>query len=90
MVNVDDTGSGPFSTKETIFAIGSGVAAIGFWGLAIDIALKSYIYQTSLTIQVNDAVWFFAATFVIGLVAMGICSLKRVGAKRKAVSELVR
>ena len=70
---------GAFSIKETIFAIGSGITAIGFWGLAIDIALRSYIYQTSVVLEPYINLWVFSAIFLIGLAAMGICSLKRIG-----------
>jgi hypothetical protein len=43
--------------------------------------LRSYIYQTSVILETGDVLWFFAGIFVIGVLAMGICSLKRVGAE---------
>jgi hypothetical protein len=80
-MNAEEPRSGSFSIKETVFAIGSGITAIGFWGLAIDVALRSYIYQETVVLQTGAALWFFAGIFVIGLVAMGISSLKRVGTR---------
>jgi hypothetical protein len=80
-MNAEEPGNGSLSIKETVFAIGSGITAIGFWGLAIDVALRSYIYQTSVILETGDVLWFFAGIFVIGVLAMGICSLKRVGAE---------
>jgi hypothetical protein len=78
----EEPGTGPFTTKETIFAIASGITAIGFWGLAIDVALRSYIYESSVVVDANLGLWLFSAVFVIGLVAMGVSSMKRVGRAR--------
>ncbi len=82
MMVADDTGTGDFSKKETIFGIASGVTFIGFWGIAIDVALRSYIYQANVYFHTGYELWVFSAIFVIGLLAMGISSLKRVGSRR--------
>jgi hypothetical protein len=80
-MNTDDV-AGAQSVKETIFAIGSGATAIGFWGVVIVVALDYYPYEIVSIPWTNDDFLFFSVLFTVGLLAMGVSSLKRVGSRR--------
>jgi hypothetical protein len=77
----EESGRATYRMKEAVFALGSGATAIGFWGLAIDVALRSYIYQTTVNYRPDIGLWLFGLVFLLGLVAMGVSSLKRVGSR---------
>jgi hypothetical protein len=77
----EDSPRAAYRVKDAVFAIGSGATAIGFWGLAIDVALRSYIYQTTVNYRPDIGLWLFSVVFLVGLVAMGVSSLKRVGSR---------
>ena len=80
-MNSEDATSTP-NVKETVFAVGSGVAAVGFWGLVIVVALGYYPYEAVSIPWTSKGFLFFSALFTVGLIAMAVSSLKRIGRRR--------
>jgi hypothetical protein len=62
------------SPSDTVFGIGSGITALGFWGLVIDIAERYSTFQLSDVLSPDPVLWLFLGVFIIGLAAMGIAA----------------
>lgn len=69
--------------RETAIGVGSGIVAVGFWGLAIDIALKYSVFQSTLVIVTDNALWFFAAMFTGGLVLVAYAAASGPNLRRR-------
>jgi hypothetical protein len=71
------------SSSDTIFGIGSGITAFGFWGVVVDVAQKYSSFRLSDLLTPDLILWLFSAIFIVGIGAMAAAW---VGFLKKGVS----